>query len=107
MSSVAPTATAVYHLLAAYRDSPAAFADAHDARVVVGDERTAVDFRLGPVRHRGPPLGALRKLGIASTIVIASGIRISHTRPPTRPLRGLRGDLSQRASRAVDNLSDP
>ena len=33
---VATSATATYHLLAAYRDAPAAFADAHDARGLAG-----------------------------------------------------------------------
>jgi endoglucanase len=38
---VATSATATYHLLAAYRDAPGAFADAHDARGLPGSNRTA------------------------------------------------------------------
>jgi hypothetical protein len=38
---VATSATAAYHLLAAYRDAPAAFADAHDARGLPGPNRVA------------------------------------------------------------------
>ena len=47
-------------------------------------------------------------VGISSfTAVTAriSGIRISQIRPPTRPLRGLRGERSQSASRTVDQRS--
>ena len=36
-----------------------------------------------------------------------SGITTSHTRPPTRPLRGLRGERSQSASRTVDQRRVP
>lgn len=38
---VATSATAAYHLLAAYRDAPGAFADAHDARGLPGSNRIA------------------------------------------------------------------
>jgi hypothetical protein len=38
---VTTSATATYHLLAAYRDAPAAFGDAHDARGLVGGNGVA------------------------------------------------------------------
>jgi hypothetical protein len=38
---VTTSATAAYHLLAAYRDAPAAFGDAHDARGLVGGNGVA------------------------------------------------------------------
>jgi len=46
---VTTSATATYHLLAAYRDAPAAFADAYDARGLAG--RNAVPDVLDEARH--------------------------------------------------------
>ena len=46
---VATSATATYHLLAAYRDAPAAFADAYDARGLPG--RNGVPDVLDEARH--------------------------------------------------------
>jgi hypothetical protein len=46
---VTTSATATYHLLAAYRDAPAAFADAHDARGLPG--RNGVPDVLDEARH--------------------------------------------------------
>lgn len=46
---VATSATAAYHLLAAYRDAPGAFADAHDARGLPGGNR--VPDVLDEARH--------------------------------------------------------
>jgi len=46
---VTTSATATYHLLAAYRDAPAAFADAHDARGLPG--RNGIPDVLDEARH--------------------------------------------------------
>jgi len=46
---VATSATATYHLLAAYRDAPGAFADAHDARGLPG--RNGIADVLDEARH--------------------------------------------------------
>lgn len=46
---VATSATATYHLLAAYRDAPAAFADAHDSRGLPG--RNGIPDVVDEARH--------------------------------------------------------
>ena len=71
----------------------------------------AVQERLAGVRsdERGedPVLGSCERRDqlLAAVTARISGITISQTRPPTRPLRGLRGERSQSASRTVDQRS--
>src|SRR5688572_5793673 len=51
---------------------------------------------------RSSGAGTIASSSCAKVNARISGITTSHTRPPTRPLRGLRGERSQSASRTVD-----
>ena len=62
------------------------------------DSRSVANSRLSGAANVGTS-------SCAATNARISGITISQIRPPTRPLRGLRGERSQSASRTVDQRS--